>query len=129
MLTGLEKFCKQLVWWKPCTYELSRTFKMTKHFINTALWRRIDGLTGKLVRTNRRKRGTARVSYKENAWQLEEQYVALFSIPSSIQNSCRPSFHDTSTCGTREIICMSLKRCHGLTYRAEKPFLLRICGK
>lgn len=50
---------------------------------------------------------------------------ALFSTPSFIQHSCRPSFHDTPTSGTREIICMSLKRCHDLTYRAEKTILVK----
>lgn len=54
---------------------------------------------------------------------------ALFSTPSFTQRSCRPSFHDTSTSGTREIICMSLKRCHNLTYGTEKLSLLRICGE
>lgn len=48
---------------------------------------------------------------------------------SFIRHSCRPSFHDTSTSGTREIICVSLKRCHDLTYRPEQLSLLRIWGK
>lgn len=51
-----------------------------------------------------------------------------FIFPSFIRHSCRPSFHDTSTSGTRKIICMSLKRCHDLTYRAEKLSLLRRGG-
>lgn len=54
--------------------------------------------------------------------------IAYFIFLSFIRHSCRPSFHDTSTSGTREIICMSLKRCHDLTYRAEKLSLLRIWG-
>lgn len=54
---------------------------------------------------------------------------AYFIFLSFIRHSCRPSFHDTSTSGTREIICMSLKRCHDLTYRAEKLSLSRVWGE
>lgn len=52
--------------------------------------------------------------------------IVYFIFLSFIRHSCRPSFHDTSTSGTKEIICMSLKRCHDLTYRAEKLSFLRI---
>lgn len=55
--------------------------------------------------------------------------TARFIFFSFIRHSCRPSFHDTSTSGTREILCMSLKRCHDSTSRAEKLSLLRIWGE
>lgn len=53
----------------------------------------------------------------------------LYLFFSLIRHSCRPSFHDTSTSDTKEIICMSLKRCHDLTSRVEKLSLLRIRGE
>lgn len=53
----------------------------------------------------------------------------LYLFFSLIRHSCRPSFHDTSTSDSREIIRMSLKRCHDLTSRVEKLSSLRISGE
>lgn len=50
----------------------------------------------------------------------------LYLFFSLIRHSCRPSLHDASISGTREIIHTSLKRCHDLTSRVEKLSLLRI---